>query len=263
MKKVEQNLKEVSSEMLLHYLHPEMDEEWKVENQGTFYRNFNSDLIAYDEEKGEVQLARDSFTKLLPPGMLFSDKSLKGRGQKNKINKLNDRQSMLRDMFQPFDNMSFLQRISVEREMAALLDDSLNYVLTTLFHYDITKEENPYIRQLAGLLPLVRNLRGDYHLMRAVLSSLFDCEVSYSLGRYSETDQTRTWIPKVSYELLIEGLTPESYEKMNNYVNEVCAFLKEWFFSFETELVLKIKWHNQSWNETRYWLLEYNTELKK
>ena len=143
MKKVEQNLKEVSSEMLLHYLHPEMDEEWKVENQGTFYRNFNSDLIAYDEEKGEVQLARDSFTKLLPPGMLFSDKSLKGRGQKNKINKLNDRQSMLRDMFQPFDNMSFLQRISVEREMAALLDDSLNYVLTTLFHYDITKEENP------------------------------------------------------------------------------------------------------------------------
>ena len=99
---------------------------------------------------------------------------MKGRGQKNKINKLNDRQSMLRDMFQPFDNMSFLQRISVEREMAALLDDSLNYVLTTLFHYDITKEENPYIRQLAGLLPLVRNLRGDYHLMRAVLSSLFE-----------------------------------------------------------------------------------------
>ena len=97
MKKINQNLSEANAEMLLHYLYPEMDDKWTVEHQGTFYRNFNRDLIAYDENTGEVQVARDSFTKLLPPGLLFSESSLKGKGQKNKINKLNDRQRLLRE----------------------------------------------------------------------------------------------------------------------------------------------------------------------
>ena len=263
MKKVEQNLSEVNAEMLLHYLYPEMDDKWTVEHQGVFFRNFNSDLLGYDEETGEVQVARDSFTKLLPPGMLFSENALKGRGQKKKIGALNDRQSLLRDMFQPFDNISFHRRMGVEREVSDLLDSKLNYVLTTFFHYDIQAEQNPYIRQLACLLPMARHIRGDYRLMRNILSVLFQCEVKCTIGRYSDTDQTRVWIPQVAYEFLVEGLTPESYKEMETAINEVRNFIQEWFFSFDTMLMTTIKWHQQSWNDARYWLLDYNTELKK
>lgn len=262
MKKIDQNLSEVNAEMLLHYLHPEMDDKWTVEHQGTFYRNFNSDLIGYDEETGEVQVARDSFTKLLPPGMLYSDASLKGRGQKGKISKLIDRQRLLSDMFQPIDNVSFKRRMGVEREIAELLGNKLNYVLTTYFHYDLKAEKNEYIKQVAGLLPMVRNIRGDFRLISNILSALFHCEVTYTLGRFSDTDHTRSWLKQISYELIIEELTPESYEQTRKNLQELRQFMQEWFLPFDTECVMTIKWHNQSMNDTKYWLLDYNTELK-
>ena len=262
MKKINQNLSEANAEMLLHYLYPEMDDKWTVEHQGTFYRNFNRDLIAYDENTGEVQVARDSFTKLLPPGLLFSESSLKGKGQKNKINKLNDRQRMLREMFQPIDNVSFKRRMNIEREIASLLDTKQQYVLSTYFHYDIKAETNEYIKQMAGLLPMVRNIRGDFKLIRNILATLFKCEVTCTFGRYSDTDQTRSWIPQVAYELIIEELTPERYEQTAKDLEELRQFMQEWFFPFDVNCVMTIKWHHQSMNDCKHWMLDYNTELK-
>ena len=262
MKKVSQNLSEINAEMLLHYLYPEMDDKWTVEHLGTFYRNFNSDLIGYDEESGEVQVARDGYTKLLPAGMLFSDSSLKGKGQKTNISKLKDRQLMLREMFQPIDNVSFKRRMSVEREVSDLLDSKMRYVLTTFFHYDPKAEENEYVRQIAYMLPLVRNIRGDYMTIRNILAVLFECEVTCTIGRYSDTDQTRSWIPQVAYELQIEGLDPESYEKMASDVEQLRLFMQEWFFPFDVQCIMTIKWHHQSMSDTDHWLLDYNTELK-
>ena len=262
MKKVDLNLSEVNAEMLLNYLYPEMEGKWKVEHQGTFYRNFNSDLVGYNEKTGELQVARDSFIKLLPPSMLFSENSLKGRGMKGKINKQTDRQRLLRDMFQPFDNMSFRRRMSVEREISDLLENKLHYLLTTYFHYDLTAETNPYIKRVAPLLPFVHSIRGDYRLIRNILAALFRCTVKCTIGRYSESDHTRAWIPKVTYEMLIEGLGPEEYDKMNQETETFRQFLQEWFFPFDTKCVIIIKWHHQSWNDTDHWLLDYNTELK-
>lgn len=262
VEKISQNLSEVKAEMLLHYLYPEMDDKWMVEHQGTFYRNYNSDLIAYDTESGLVQVARDSFMKLLPAGMLFSESSLKGKGQKEKTDKLKKRQDLLRDTFQPLDNVSFKRRMGMEREVAALLDSKLQYVLTTYFHYDLKAEQNDYIKQMAGLLPMVRNIRGDYLTIRNILRVMFDCEVTCSTGRYSDTDQTRSWITEVTYELLIEGLDAEGYEQMTKDVEELRQFMKEWFFPFDTECFINVKWHNQGRNDTDHWLLDYNTELK-
>lgn len=262
MKKINQNLSEARAEMLLHYLYPEMDDKWTVEHLGTFYRNFNRDLIVYDEETGEVQVARDSFTKLLPSGLLFSENSLKGKGQQSKINKLKDRQNMMHELFQPLDNVFFKRRMDIEREIASLLDTRQQYVLNTYFHYDIKEETNEYIRQMAGLLPMVRNIRGDFKLIRNILATLFKCEVTCTYGRYSDTDQTRSWIPEIAYELIIEELTPESYEQTAKDLEELRHFMQEWFIPFDVNCVMNIKWHNQSMNESKHWMLDYNTELK-
>ena len=236
MKKINQNLSEARAEMLLHYLYPEMDDKWTVEHLGTFYRNFNRDLIVYDEETGEVQVARDSFTKLLPSGLLFSENSLKGKGQQSKINKLKDRQNMMHELFQPLDNVFFKRRMDIEREIASLLDTRQQYVLNTYFHYDI--------------------------LIRNILATLFKCEVTCTYGRYSDTDQTRSWIPEITYELIIEELTPESYEQTAKDLEELRHFMQEWFIPFDVNCVMNIKWHNQSMNESKHWMLDYNTELK-
>ena len=260
MQKISQNLSEVNAEMLLHYLYPEMDDKWTVEHLGTFYRNYNSDLIAYDKENGEVQVARDSFTKLLPAGMLFSESSQKDK--KVNTSKQKDRQLLLRETFQPIDNVSFKHRMSVEREVSDLLDSKMQYVMTTYFHYDPKAEENEYIRQVADMLPLVRNIRGDYMTIRNILAAIFDCEVTCAIGRYSDTDQTRSWIPQVAYELQIEGLDTKSFEIMTNDVEQLRQFLQEWFIPFDVQCNITIKWHHQGMNDADHWLLDYNTELK-
>ena len=263
MQKISKNLSEVNAEMLLHYLYPEMDDKWMVEHLGTFYRNFNSDLIAYDEHSGEVQVARDGFTKLLPSGMLFSDSLRNGKGQKTNISKLKDRKSLLREMFQPIDNVSFKRRMSVEREVANLLNNKMQYLLATYFHYDMEAEENEYVREVSGMLPLVRHIRGDYMTIRNILAVLFECEVTCTIGRYSDTDHTRSWIPQVTYELQIEGLDTKSYEKTANDVEQLRQFMQEWFFPFDVQCVMTVKWHRQGMNDSNHWLLDYNTELKR
>jgi hypothetical protein len=262
VEKTSENLKEVKAEMLLHYLYPEMDNRWTVEYQGTFYRNYNCDLIAYDTESGLVEVARDSFVKLLPTGMLFPESSLKGRGLREKADRLKERRRLLLDLFQPIDNVAFKRQMSMEREVAALLDSRLHYVLSTYFHYDLKAEQNVYIRQMAGLLPMVRNIRGDYLTIRNLLSVMFGCEVTCTTGRHSDTDHTRCWMIKVTYELLIEGLDAEGYGLLTKDVEELRQFMKEWFVPFDTECFISVKWHKQGRNDTEHWLLDYNTELK-
>ena len=66
----------------------------------------------------------------------------------------------------------------------------------------------------------------------------------------------------VKYELLIEGLDGRQYEQMTNDVDELRLFITEWFFPFDTECRINIKWHGQGMNDSEHWLLDYNTELR-
>lgn len=69
---------DISAEMLLNYLYPEAGTRWIAQNEGTFYRNYNSDVLSVDDEKMEVQTSRDSFMSLLPQGLLTLSTDLKG-----------------------------------------------------------------------------------------------------------------------------------------------------------------------------------------
>ena len=60
----ETNLYDISAEFLLNYLYPDRMDQWEVDCAGTFYRNYSEDILAIDEEKGAVRLARDSFLRL-------------------------------------------------------------------------------------------------------------------------------------------------------------------------------------------------------
>lgn len=262
MKKIDQNLSEISAEVLLNYFYPEMADAWKVQNEGTFYRNFNRDLLAYDEETGEVQVARDGFVKLLPASMLYPESSLKGKGKRQNAEHLTEQRRLFQDMFQPFDILSFRRTLAIERQVYSLLEEKMQYILTTYFHYDLAAETNPYVKEIAVLLPFVRNMRGDYRLLRKLLASLFGFEVTCRIDRFSDTDQTRSWLPQVTYEILVEGLSTEEYEAMNREKEGLIQFLQEWFIPFDVKCYIIIKWHNQSWNDANHWLLDYNTELK-
>lgn len=263
MKKVSQNLSEVSAEMLINYLFPEVKERWNVHNMGTFYRNYNRDVINYDEENAEIEVARDGFIKLLPQGLLFNTQG-KGRGELRKaISGQNAKMRLLRDMFQPFDTFAFRRRLAIERQVSQLLDTKLQYLLSTYFHYDLAAEQNSYVREVAVLLPFVSRMRGDFLFIRNLLVSLFDCEVLCNQGRYSHTDNTRSWISLMQYELLIDDLTSEQYNALRADIKPLAQFITEWFIPADVYCEISIKWHQQQPLTGENLTLDYNSELNK
>ena len=263
VQRTSQNLSEVSAEMLINYLYPEIDEQWKVQNMGIFYRNYTRDLLTYDDDTYDIWVARDGFIKLLPQGMLFSSQGMKKGQHKANTKKQTAKLRMLNDLFQPFDTFAFRRKLAIERQVSELLDTKLEYVLKTYFHYDLTAETNDYVREMARLLPFISRLRGDLLLVRNILASLFKCEVTCRHGRYSETDNTQRWLPMMTYELLIEEMTAEEYQQMTASMEPLKQFISEWLIPFDVKCDIVVKWHNQLPLTNQNLVLDYNSELDK
>lgn len=255
------NIKEISAEMLLNLLYPDMGERWVTRYEGTFYRNYTGDLMALYEESSEVLLSRDGFLKLLPEGLLSDERELvKGETAASRQGK-EARMKVMREVFLPFDTFAFRNRLEMERLTTELLEGRLAIVLKTVFGYDLTAETNPYVRKMAVLLPYVSRLRGDFSGIAKLLGAVFDCKIKMRMGRYSEVDSTRYWIPSVEYQLLVSGLTAEEYRKMIDDIGPMQDFVAEWLIPAEMRCIITVKHHRQPQRVGESLVLDYNSEL--
>ena len=148
----ETNLYDISAEFLLNYLYPDRMDQWEVDCAGTFYRNYSEDILAIDEEKGAVRLARDSFLRLLPQGVIANDNALKGNDFEQKYERLKKKEELLRSLFKPVDTLAFRFRLHIENQVTQLSEKKLVFLLKHYFHYDITREKDPYILKVAPFL---------------------------------------------------------------------------------------------------------------
>lgn len=261
MRKVN-NIPEIKAELLLNYLYPEAVSQWSVQNEGIFYRNYNSDLLSINKEKMEAQTARDSFIKLLPQGIYTQDTDLKGEDAAEKFKQLQKKLRLLRETFKPIDTLHFRDSLYIEQQVDKLLQDKLPYILNNYFGIDLSHIENRYVREAALLLPFVSRRRGDFGFISNLLRVLFKCHVVMTTGRYSHTDTTRQWLPMVRYELQIPGLSAEEYRKQNEELEPLRQFLQEWFIPVEVwcQIDIKEKLQEPGMTNTRL-ILGYNTEL--
>ena len=67
---ISQQIPEISAEMLLNLLYPELEDKWIAHHDGTFYRNYSRDVLSLSPEEAEVSLSRDSILGLLPRNLL-------------------------------------------------------------------------------------------------------------------------------------------------------------------------------------------------
>lgn len=252
---------EISAELLLNLLYPDQQDQWVVRNQGTFYRNYSADVLAVDEELHEVELSRDGFLKLLPQGVLALDGDLKGSNFPDRYEETARRQQLLHEAFVPVDTFAFRRRLQVERKVSELLQQRLDYVLATFFHYDRASEPNRFVRQLAVTLPFISDFRANFGLLRALLQSIVGCEVTMSRGRYSDEDNIRQWLPWLRYTLYIDHLSPEDYRQLLPEVAGLEAFVQEWFVPFNMKCTLSIRQHPQTITADTPLTLDYNTQL--
>ena len=256
------NLYQIRAEVLLNYLYPEIENEWIVQTKGTFFRNYNQDLLMLELKDHKVQLARDGFLKLLPEGLLTKESDLQGEDVAQKFKELEWRKELLNETFAPFDTYVFHKKLTIERYTSDLLQKKLEYVLKTYFDFDLESETNPLVKEAAVLLPFVSMWRGDFGFVANLLSALMDCEVERSEGRYSHIDTTICWLPEVRYRLLIPGLTAEEYKSRTEQMQPLIAFIKEWFIPFDVRCYICIREHPDVHNPLHGRItLNYNTEL--
>lgn len=255
------DIPEIRAEMLLNYLYPAAVNKWIAQNEGSFFRNYNSDLLAVDDEKMVAQTARDNFINLLPQGMLTQETDLKGEDAAEKFKQMELRLRLLRETFKPIDTLRFRESVYIEQQTDSLLQDKLAYILKTYFGVDFEKIENHYVREAAILLPYVSRRRGDFGFIANLLQTLVNCKVNMTIGRYSDSDTTRSWLPKVRYELIIPDLTPEQYQELNKDLEPLREFLCEWLIPLEVWCQIVIKEYDVPQQTNTRLTLGYNTEV--
>lgn len=256
------NMSEISAEMLLNFLYPEEIDQWVVKDKGTFYRNYTPDVLSVDAKARYVALSRDGFIKLLPQGLITTDNELKGDDFYDKYVALSNRKQLLQEVFKPIDSFTFRRRLHIERKVSQLLNDKATYLLKKFYHFDLSKEKNPYVKTLAMLLPNISKLRANFGIVRDLLQILVGCEVEMTTGRYSEKDDTRCWLPWLKYDLLIDDLTTPQYNLLRKDMLELEQFINEWFMPFDVKCSLRIKQHGYPCKVEENLTLDYNTELK-
>ncbi len=255
-------MSEISAEMLLNFLYPEEIDQWVVKDKGTFYRNYTPDVLSVDAKARYVALSRDGFIKLLPQGLITTDNELKGDDFYDKYVALFNRKQLLQEVFKPIDSFTFRRRLHIERKVSQLLNDKATYLLKKFYHFDLSKEKNPYVKTLAMLLPNISKLRANFGVVRDLLQILVGCEVEMNTGRYSEKDDTRCWLPWLKYDLLIDDLTTPQYNLLRKDMLELEQFINEWFMPFDVKCSLRIKQHGYPCKVEEDLTLDYNTELK-
>ena len=248
--------------MLLNYLYPEVERKWIAHGEGSFYRNYNNDLLDFDEETMEAWLARDTFLNLLPQGVINNDNDLKGEDAAEKFKKIQRRIQLLNEAFLPIDTTAFRQRLYVERQVSELLQNKLSYILEEYFGIKLDEVESPLVKEAALMLPYVSRKRGDFGLVGSLLGALLHCKVKMMTGRYSHTDTTLRWLPRIRYELLIPGLSPEEFRSLNTTLQPLREFICEWFIPFEVKCDILIKEHHSEQQVNTRLTLGYNMELK-
>ena len=249
--------------MFLNYLYPEMADKWIVRCEGTFYRNYNKDILSLDDETGEVGLSRDGFLKFIPEGLYNQNTELLDGDMSEKYRELAERMRLLKELFLPFDTIFFKRKLEIEKITNEMLEDKLQHLLKEYFNFDLSAEQNPLVRQMAVLLPFVSKKRGDFNFLRSVLGTLLNCEAIMTIGKYSETDTSREWLPKVRYELIVPGLDVDDYRKLSEQIAPLREFVSEWFIPAEVVCEIVIKEHQLPQQTNTRLTLNYNTELNQ
>lgn len=245
--------------MLLNYLYPEMESKWIAQCKGTFYRNYNQDVLEIEEDK--VLLSRDGFLRLLPEGLLTKDDDLKGENVLEHYKELEWRRELLSEAFAPFDTFVFRKNLLIERQASEMLESKLDFLLREYFDIQLDQLESPLVKEAAVMLPFVSRWRGDFGFISNVLGALMNCHVEMVIGRYSEEDTSVNWLPRVRYILLIPGLSNDEYRQKSMELQPLREFIQEWFIPFEVICEISIKEHHYQPKEKASLTLDYNTEL--
>lgn len=243
-------INEINAELLLHRLYPELEQQWTVRHKGTFYRNYSDDSLSVDLDEKTVEVARDGLLKLLPPTALSDEYELseydeegrkRNREMKTRYEEMQRRLMMLSEAFLPVDTLQFRQKLKLEGAVCEVLDIKLRHILKAYFDIALDEVTDEYVKQAVIMLPYVSKMRGRLPFVRNMLSAILNTEVRMFLTSFSYGDHNKSSLPKVHYDVIIDGLSAVQYAEWTERLKPLASFIKEWFipFSFFSEISVK------------------------
>lgn len=177
---------DLKAERILLELHKNTDladEDFIVENSGSFKRGFSRDVLKYkkhDEKKILLTLSRSGIYDTLPEFFFHQNEknsfdSSFGTGRLKR--KKEEKEARL--FFSPIENELFTQSINIYKKEQSLLDNF--YELKNDFvlnFWNLQKhKKNPYILKLAKLLPHCHKISGDLNLIQDCLEKVLELPV--------------------------------------------------------------------------------------
>ena len=258
------NLHNISAEMLLDTLYPQLEEEgWTVKSSGAFYRNYNEDMMSMDEENKVGELSRNSLLHVLPQGVFADEEDLRNMSDpKAKLESVHINRNRMKDFFVPFNTYDLYLRLKVEREVSDLLSRKLEFVQKAFFGYFIDKEKNPLIREAAQVLPYAPFYRGDIEFVKQVISSVMECDVTVSNEQWRDDLTAHDFLTKIMFTVYLPPIPIEEYENRLHQIQELNNWIAYWFLPIEvvSEIVFASEQKMDEVGSTT--LLNYNSYLK-
>lgn len=124
--------------------------------------------------------------------------------------------------------------------VSEILDSKEDFIFRQYFGIDIKSIENKYVADAVRILPFVKDFRGDYSFIRNLLSLLLCCQVTVSKGKYSDTDTTVCYVPRIVFRAEIPGLDRESYLEKRREIKPLEDFVREWLIPAEAVCEIQI-----------------------
>lgn len=252
-----QQIPEIKAEFLLNTLYPELKEKWVAYFDGTFYRNYNSDVLSIFKDIEEVHVSRDSIVGLLPAGMISNEYSLKGTSEWRAIwEKQKKDIDKLRDAFCPIDTFLFRENLKLEDSASKVIDQNTELVLKEIFDIDVENETNPLKKVFLLMLPFIERLRTDYGFISNLLSELMSRRVEVVKRSYSDYDSTICSLPCVIFRVFADDLDVDSYKSLRTQLDELEELLREWYIPFDTHFEIELV------GESTTIMVNYNARIK-
>lgn len=247
---------ELCAELLLSTYFEQVDD-WNSQYGSFFSRNYSGDLKDVHPESKTVVLSRNGIYDILPEKMFFDLDELRFMEPRDfalRVSEMYEEKKNIQDYFKPFDSFFFNQSLRLFKVVGHIVNHRTALLLRLLYDYDIEKEENRFVRQLAPLLIHVTELRSEIGVLSNVLAEILECHVDYHILHQDN---------EVMFIVHKRNLSSKEYITFMNELKPLFDFVNLWFIPMNMDCNYKVKDYQQCFvlSSDKPLVLDYNTQI--
>ena len=220
----------LNAEILAALLSEYAGNDYTIKHEGTFYRNYQEDVLGVNHKSKTISVSRDSLYHLLPQALFHRIDLFRGITGKDFQDKFKDKweeqkkeKEVAQGLFIPFDNAIFALKSDFQITLNKRL--SQNSFLTDFIFDEFEKMEdikNQYIQQLLLFLPYTESFRGNKSKLKLILHWILGDDIQFETHCYTKSYNNDD---SNEYSCTLEGTSSGDLFCNNEYDDSCFLFL--------------------------------------